>query len=188
MTQLNTGTEITLTAATVEDAETIFDLYMEDKEELKEVFSFVTDDLTKENEEDFFANPRENHPFVIRYNNQICGFALLYDHKKSNNSISVLYYINSKYRGHGIATIAVIRLLEHAFENLNINRAEFFINTDNYDSIKLVDSLGIRCEGTLLDNDFTNGKYHDQKLYSILRREYKQILKNIESKKMKLRI
>lgn len=183
MVKLDTGTDVTLTTAASEDAESIFELYMEDKEELKEVFSFVTDDLTKEHEQKFFENPGENYPFVIRYNNQICGYAVLYDYKELNNSISFLYYVNSKYRGNKIATIAVLRLLEYAFEELNINRAEFYINTDNYDSLKLVESLGIRQEGTLLENDFTNGKYHDQNLYSILKREYKLLFKNINQKK-----
>lgn len=180
--KIKVSNDITLTTATVEDAETIFNLYMEDKEELKEVFSFVTDDLTKEHEEKFFSNPGENYPFVIKINNQICGFALLYEHKKINNSISVLYYINSKYRGKGIATLTVISLLKYAFEDLNINRVEFFINTDNHNSLKVVDSLGIRHEGTLLDNDFTNGKYHNQELYSVLKREYQQIQKNSKLK------
>lgn len=169
---------ISLTSVKKEDAKTIYDFYMEDKEELKNVFTFISDDLTLEDEEAFFEKHGEDHPFVIRVNNKICGYAVLYDYKELNKSISILYYVNSNFRGKGIATNAIKRLLQYAFEELDVNKVMFFINTDNYDSLNLVKRLGLREEGTLLDNDFVNGKYHDQKLYAILKREYPKLIKN----------
>ena len=151
---------------------------MKDIDELKDIFTFVTDDLTLEDEEEFFEDPGEDHAFVIRDNDKICGYAVLYDYKELNKSISILYYVNSDYRGRGIATIATKRMLQYAFEELDVNKVIFLINTDNYSSLKLVDRMGLRCEGVLLDNDFANGKYHDQKLYSILKREYPKRIKN----------
>jgi len=178
MIKLNAQRDISLTSVEKEDAKAIYDFYMEDKEELKEVFTFVSDDLTLEDEEEFFSDPGEDHAFVIRINDKICGYAVLYDYKSLNNSISILYYVNSNFRGRGIATCATKRLLEYAFEDLNVNKVVFLINTDNYSSLNLVNRLGLRNEGTLLDNDFSNGKYHDQHLYSILKREYPHLIKN----------
>ena len=171
-TVLEAENNIYLTNAKKEDAKSVFDLYQEDMAELKKVFSFVNEDLTLEDEESFFENPGKDHPFVIRFNNEICGYAVLYDFKDSNKSVSILYYVNSRFRGNGIASIATTRLLDYAFEDLEANKVDFFINTDNINSLKLVRRLGIRYEGTLLDNDYSNGEYKDQDLYSILKREY----------------
>ena len=62
--------------------------------------------LTLEDEEGFFEDPGDNHAFVIRLNDKICGYAVLYDYNDLNNSISILYYVNSNFRGKGIATDA----------------------------------------------------------------------------------
>ena len=177
MIELRGERNVSLTSVRREDAKPIYDFYMEDKEELKDIFTFVTDDLTLEDEEGFFDDPGDNHAFVIRINDKICGYAVLYDYNDLNKSISILYYVNSNFRGNGIATNATKRLLQYAFEELDVNKVVFLINTDNYASLNLVERLKLRHEGTLLDNDFANGKYHDQKLYAILKREYPKLIK-----------
>ena len=77
--------KVKLEKALVSDASVIYNFYMQDKEELMKVFSYVNDNLTVEHEEKFFSNPGNNYPFVIKYNDEICGFALLYDYNIEKN-------------------------------------------------------------------------------------------------------
>ena len=169
---MNDLNKVSLSKARKEDALCIYSFYMEDKEELKDIFNFVNDDLTVSHEEKFFSNPGDNYPFVIKYNDKVCGFALLYDLNSDNKNVSALYYVNSKYRGFGIASLATLELLDFAFTNLNVDRVNFYINTDNYGSLKVVSGLELNFDKFLPNFDFVNGKYHDQKLYFICKDEF----------------
>ncbi len=63
--------------------------------------------------------------------------------------------------------------MEYAFNELDINRLQFFINNDNAKSIRLAEKLGCTYEGELREVDWANGRYPHTKLYSILAREYR---------------
>ena len=91
MVKLDAEKNISLTSVKKEDAKTIYNFYMEDKEELKDIFTFVTDDLTLEDEEEFFEDPGDDHAFVIRVNDRICGYAVLYDYKNFPHLYRFLY-------------------------------------------------------------------------------------------------
>lgn len=164
--------KVALVKASVSDASDIYNFYMEDKEELMRVFSYVNDDLTVEHEEKFFSDPRGNYPFVIKFNNETCGFALLYDYKVDEKCVSVLYYVNSKFRGNNIASCTVVKLLDFAFLELGAERANFYINTDNYASIKVVSNLNVKFDKFLPEYDLVNGKYYDQNLYFVTKEDY----------------
>ncbi len=88
--------------------------------------------------------------------------------------INLLYWVASERRGVGIAHKCAYKLMEYAFNELDINRIQLFINNDNTKSLKLAEKLGCVCEGELRENDYANGRYHTQKLYSILAREFKR--------------
>ena len=59
-------------------------------------------------------------------------------------------------------------VIEFAFNILKIHRIEAEVVENNFDSIKLLESLSIKYEYTKKDSYKINDKYYNQKVYSII--------------------
>ena len=80
--------------------------------------------------------------------------------------------VAKKYWGNGIATKAFKEILNYAFNELNLNRIETFNLKSNKKIIHLKEKLGFKIEGILRETQFRDGKYQDQMVMAILKREY----------------
>lgn len=60
-----------------------------------------------------------------------------------------------------------------AFDNLQINRIQAYIYTDNEGSYKLLEKLKFMPEGVIRDKHLYRGKYYDHYCYSLLVRDWK---------------
>ena len=99
-----------------------------------------------------------------------CGFTKI---DNENNSVEIGYIINPKFWGNGYATEAVKRILQFAFEELNVNRVEAKFMFGNEASLAVMEKSGMKLEGYLRDAIFVKGRYHTIGISSILSREYK---------------
>ena len=72
----------------------------------------------------------------------------------------------------GIGTFAVMKMLEHAFLNMNLNRIELSVLTSNHRAIHLYQKCGFVLEGTKRQARFKQGKFQDLYSFAILREEY----------------
>ncbi|GAB1456489.1 MAG: GNAT family protein [Spirochaetia bacterium] len=84
--------------------------------------------------------------------------------------------ITGKAKGFGKETIK--RVITYAFESLKMNRFWLDVYPDNYDGIKLYESLGMIREGTLRQNYKSERGYLDQIIYSLLETEYNELKQN----------
>jgi aminoglycoside 6'-N-acetyltransferase len=75
-------------------------------------------------------------------------------------------------RGHGYATEASIAVLEYGFTELNLHRFEASIDPRNTASAKVLDRLGFRLEGTLIESYWLGDVVTDDARYGLLRREW----------------
>ena len=98
-----------------------------------------------------------------------CGFTSI---DEENNSVEIGYVINPEYWGMGIATEAVTRILEFAFEVLEVNRVEAKFMFGNEASLAVMKKSGMKLEGYYRDSMFVKGRYRTIGVASILRREY----------------
>jgi ribosomal-protein-alanine N-acetyltransferase len=64
-------------------------------------------------------------------------------------------------------------IIQYAFEVMKVNRIEALVSTRNKGSLGLVRRLGFRKEGTLREHDFYNGKFTDDFLFSLLKRDWR---------------
>lgn len=96
----------------------------------------------------------------IDYLNQSADFRLMVG-KESN-------------RGKGIGTFAVMEMLKHAFENLNLNRVELTVLSDNEVAKHLYEKCGFIYEGRKRKSIYKRGKFVDILIYSILREEFER--------------
>ena len=75
-------------------------------------------------------------------------------------------------RGQGCAKEASKLVVDHLFNNLNINRIELYVVEENISAIKLYESLGFTKEGCKREAVWINGKYKNLLIYSMLFREF----------------
>jgi len=98
-----------------------------------------------------------------------CGFTRI---DKDNDLVEVGYVINPDYWGMGIATEALERVVEFAFEEMLANRIECKFMFGNEASLAVMKKIGMKFEGYQRDALFVKGKFHTIGTASILKREY----------------
>jgi RimJ/RimL family protein N-acetyltransferase len=66
------------------------------------------------------------------------------------------------------------RMLQYAFEELNLNRVELRVNTANLGGVKAYEAAGFIREGTLRQAAWVDGRHEDILVMSVLREEWKK--------------
>jgi ribosomal-protein-alanine N-acetyltransferase len=102
-----------------------------------------------------------------------CGFN---NWVKKSSRGEIGYELGKEYWGKGYASEAVKEILKYGFKTMNLNRIEAFTVPEATSSINLLEKLGFKKEGLLRDYGFWNGKYWDENIYSLLRKDW---IKNI---------
>lgn len=106
---------------------------------------------------------------------QILGLVSLTDIDYTSRSCQLHMMIgDTNQRGKGMGTFAFNEIIRHAFDDLNLNRMEAFILTDNAASLALCRKVGFKEEGLLRQYTFKDGEYRDTVIMSVLREEWKK--------------
>ncbi len=100
-----------------------------------------------------------------------CGFTKI---DRENNSGEIGYVINPAYSGKGYACEAVRRVLELAFNELNLNRIEAKYIIGNDASFRVMEKCNMKSEGTARESMKVKGEYKDIGTCAILKTEYMQ--------------
>lgn len=110
---------------------------------------------------------------VIEYENIPVGIIGLLNIDIQNQKAE--YYITlgeNEFKGKGIAYKASIKILEYAFEQLNLNKIYLYTEVENIIAQKLFDKLGFEKEGKLKEDLIINNKKKDRYIYAIFRRDW----------------
>ncbi|NLU53662.1 MAG: GNAT family N-acetyltransferase [Clostridiaceae bacterium] len=78
---------------------------------------------------------------------------------------------NKEDSGKGYVSEALLLFCAYMFSIRPINRIQVNVMEDNIGSIKVVEKCGFTYEGTMRKATFHGGKYHNLRLYSLLREE-----------------
>lgn len=76
------------------------------------------------------------------------------------------------HQGKGLASEAVSRLLDYAFDTLRLHRVEAIADCKNAPSVALLERLGMRREGHFIQHIWFKGRWADEYLYAVLRTEW----------------
>lgn len=98
-----------------------------------------------------------------------CGFLNL---SQKHHRAEIGFELSREHWGKGIAGEALQAVIAHGFSQLNLNRIEALIEPANSPSQKLVEKTGFLREGLLRDYEYTQGKYDDLYMYSMLEWEF----------------
>lgn len=99
-----------------------------------------------------------------------CGFQV---DPKVIGTAEIGYRLGRTWWGHGYAAEAVAGVLDWAFGTLRLHRVVALIDTRNERSARLVERLGFRREGTLVESYAEPYGWSDEYLYAVLDREWK---------------
>lgn len=75
-------------------------------------------------------------------------------------------------RGKGIGYFATTEILNHAFNNMNLNRIELTVLENNEHALKLYKKVGFKQEGIKRQSVYKNGKFVDMIIMAILKGEF----------------
>ena len=89
-----------------------------------------------------------------------------------HHRIDIAYEMNPDYWRRGIATMAVKKACQFAFEHLMINRIEAYVLPSNTPSMALLEKLEFTFEGTLKEYRRFKGKFTDVSCLSLTHAEY----------------
>jgi [ribosomal protein S5]-alanine N-acetyltransferase len=95
---------------------------------------------------------------------------------KGKDEAELGWILHRNYWRHGLGTEMGAFLLRFGFEDLNLRRIIAHCDTDNYGSYRVMERIGMRREGTLIENRPANKqsgkKYCDEYSYAVLKDEY----------------
>lgn len=105
--------------------------------------------------------------------NRLVGRIEIFDIDIKIDMITIGYTLSKEYEGKGIATKAVAALVKYLFKEINLNRIQAFVMTENIKSAKVLLKNGFIKEGIIREGNYWTGHgIIDLELYSILKREY----------------
>lgn len=124
----------------------------------------------------YVLNAPENHKeevFTMLYHDEFCGIIGLKSVDWNNRRSEIGYWISEPFQGKGIVTRSVVKLLEYAFNELNLNRIQIKCAKGNIRSSNIPKRLGFSFEGIEREGEkYDNKTYFDIEVYSMLRREF----------------
>lgn len=85
------------------------------------------------------------------------------------------FEISPAYWGHGYATEAAQAMLHFGFADLSLHRVSGHCVADNVASWRVMEKLGMRCEGRLRENRWFKGRWWDSMVCAILEDEWRQV-------------
>jgi RimJ/RimL family protein N-acetyltransferase len=167
------------------DKEMIFE-YRSDKEANKyqgwipetvnDVETFIEKAAKKINE------PETWFQFVIikKSSEKIIGDLGIHFFGEENLQVEIGCTLNKHFQSKGYATESIECVINYLFCNLKKHRIITSIDPENTNSIKLVERIGFRKEAHFIESLFINGKWVDDIVYAITRKDWDKIK---ESKK-----
>lgn len=110
--------------------------------------------------------------FRIEKEAELIGEIRFQNIKWLNRKAELSLMIKPAHQNKSYGTEAVNRIIEYAFNTMNLYRIEAEVIDFNEASKKLVEKTGFTFEGRLREAKYVNGKYYDILRYGLLKKEW----------------
>lgn len=118
------------------------------------------------------AHSDEHHPIIVGpIDDVVVGYASLSPYRLKDafkSTVELSIYIHQDYRGQGVATRLMERILEIAKEDTMLHNVVSVITAGNEESTKLHNRFGFTYCGLTPEVGFKHGKYQDTETYVLL--------------------
>lgn len=163
------------------------------KDDLKEVLEYINDYEVKkylmpgipfpfrmEDEEKWYEsnNPMGDgkYNFAIERieDKKYIGGCGINDIDWKNSVATVGIFLGKPFLNNGYGTEAMELLVGFVFNEMNVNKIKLHVFSFNKRAIKSYEKVGFKVEGVLREQIYREGKYHDEIIMGILRKEWKE--------------
>lgn len=126
-------------------------------------------DLLKSHQEN-----EKHNIYVVHHQNRVCGITQFYNISPENKSLAIGYtWYHPSLWGTVVNPETKLLLLTHVFEELNYNRVEFHVDSDNHRFVGAMTKLGAVKEGVLRKHRIVRGGFaRDTVLFSIIKDDW----------------
>lgn len=111
---------------------------------------------------------------VLKETGGLIGTLGYHNLSRRDHSAEIGYDLSRAHWGKGIMTEAVKALVRYGFEQMNLNRIEATVDSENLRSIRLLERLGFAREGLLREKYYYKGRFHDELIYSLRKRDWEK--------------
>ncbi len=173
MFRLEVDTEINLIFLQESLAEDLFGLIDSDREYLNKWLPWPSHTKTIEDSKSFIKNSiikfAEGKSMIcaIEYVGKIVGVVGYNSIVKEVKKVEIGYWISSQYQGKGIITRSCSRLIRYAFDELEFEKVQISVATENVASRKVCERLGLKLEGVIKNSENLHGNIVDHAIYGI---------------------
>ncbi len=112
---------------------------------------------------------------VDKNNGMVLGSCGYHNVKAEHRRAEVGYELGHRYWGKGVMQEAMHAVLQHCFTTVGFNRIEAFVTVGNRRSIHTLEKLGFQTEGVLKEYEFAQGKFQDQIVMALLRKDWENL-------------
>ncbi len=116
--------------------------------------------------------PRSKYAFAVTLEEEMIGIASLRRPTADSPIAETGYEISPLHWGRGYATEAAGAVLAFGFGELGLHRISAHCVAENLASARVLEKLGMRCEGRLRENEFFKERWWDTLIYGILAQEW----------------
>lgn len=130
--------------------------------------------------ENYAARAKERAPnktsgnfVIVRHeDNQLVGKIRFFHLNMLNRSAELGYLVGPEFHKQGYGKEGLRLLLGHLFNELNLNKVYAQTGSFNKASVKLLESLNFKLDGTLRQHHYYKGDLYDDLVYSLLKFEF----------------
>jgi ribosomal-protein-serine acetyltransferase len=173
---IQVSSDILLKELAAADAQVIFGTIDAQRSYLGEWLPFVplTTDVsfTEAFVNTYVGSPRNNPTFTIWYKGAFAGLIGFKDSDYDNEKTEIGYWLSEAFQHKGIVTLACQKLIEFAFDELQMNRIQIKVAEANTKSRSIPERLGFCLEGIERCGEKHANGYFDLCVYSLLKSEY----------------
>jgi RimJ/RimL family protein N-acetyltransferase len=109
----------------------------------------------------------------LKETGMLVGDCALKSEEHDERQAELGYTLSRTYQGRGIASEAVLCILEYAFVTLGLHRVIAMTACENVASVALLERLGLRREGRFRQSVWLKGQWADEYLYAMLQEEWR---------------
>jgi ribosomal-protein-serine acetyltransferase len=156
----------------------IFSLIDRDREYLREWLPFVDATLVEDDTLSFIRFSLEQFATNggltagIWCGEQVCGVLGTRRIDWINRRVELGYWLGKSFQGKGIMTDCCRAMVNHLFDELNLNRVEIQSAVGNTKSAAVAKRLGFTLEGTRRQAELVNGEYLDLLMFGMVKGDW----------------
>jgi ribosomal-protein-alanine N-acetyltransferase len=106
--------------------------------------------------------------FTVKDTGEDIGYGGLFDISDEHSRAEIGYGILQKHWNKGYMSEIIDEILEFGKSSLSLHKIYAYILDGNHASIKLLENRGFEKEAHLKEHSYTNGKYWDETIYSLI--------------------